>query len=211
MTCIPCSLDVPTTCNGVWPLHCHHISQDFKADRRAQFSAVLALQDAAEAYLVGLFKDTYMAAIYAKPVAIMPNDIQRACTIRGERAWATPGCSTSSLNCQWCYSNIAFWTWHWLHAVQMACRCNLNFAGPAILSTKCPSGSLLSPTEALPMQQTRLGYSVLSGSFTELIAIKLNRKTPAAASAMHQAKRLSMSHAPTVWAQSACKSEHAHV
>lgn len=47
---------------------------------------MLALQDAAEAYLVGLFKDTYMAAIYAKPVAIMPKDIQRARTIRGERA-----------------------------------------------------------------------------------------------------------------------------
>ncbi|PAV86897.1 hypothetical protein WR25_21642 [Diploscapter pachys] len=34
------------------------IAQDFKTDLRFQSSAVLALQEAAEAYLVGLFEDT---------------------------------------------------------------------------------------------------------------------------------------------------------
>jgi histone H3/H4 len=53
---------------------------------RFQSSAVLALQEAAEAYLVGLFEDTNLAAIHAKRVTIMPKDIQLARRIRGERA-----------------------------------------------------------------------------------------------------------------------------
>ena len=48
------------------------IAQDFKTDLRFQSSAVLALQEAAEAYLVGLFEDTNLAAIHAKRVTIMP-------------------------------------------------------------------------------------------------------------------------------------------
>ncbi|VAI53301.1 unnamed protein product [Triticum turgidum subsp. durum] len=48
--------------------------------------AVLALQEAAEAYLVGLFEDTNLCAIHAKRVTIMPKDIQLARRIRGERA-----------------------------------------------------------------------------------------------------------------------------
>ena len=44
------------------------------------------LQEAAEAYLVGLFEDTNLAAIHAKRVTIMPKDIQLARRIRGERA-----------------------------------------------------------------------------------------------------------------------------
>ena len=62
------------------------IAQDFKTDLRFQSSAVLALQEAAEAYLVGLFEDTNLAAIHAKRVTIMPKDIQLARRIRGERA-----------------------------------------------------------------------------------------------------------------------------
>ncbi len=61
-------------------------TQDFKTDLRFQSSAVLALQEAAEAYLVGLFEDTNLAAIHAKRVTIMPKDIQLARRIRGERA-----------------------------------------------------------------------------------------------------------------------------
>jgi histone H3/H4 len=34
------------------------IAQDFKTDLRFQSTAILALQEAAEAYLVGLFEDT---------------------------------------------------------------------------------------------------------------------------------------------------------
>ncbi|XP_026367016.2 uncharacterized protein LOC113264299 [Ursus arctos] len=62
------------------------IAQDFKTDLRFQSSAVMALQEACEAYLVGLFEDTNLCAIHAKRVTIMPKDIQLARRIRGERA-----------------------------------------------------------------------------------------------------------------------------
>lgn len=62
------------------------IAQDFKSDLRFQGSAVLAMQESAEAYLVGLFEDTNLCAIHAKRVTIMPKDIQLARRIRGERA-----------------------------------------------------------------------------------------------------------------------------
>nr|XP_025842363.1 uncharacterized protein LOC112910329 [Vulpes vulpes] len=42
------------------------IAQDFKTDLRFQSSAVMALQEACEAYLVGLFEDTNLCAIHAK-------------------------------------------------------------------------------------------------------------------------------------------------
>ena len=62
------------------------IAQDFKSDLRFQGSAILALQEASEAYLVGLFEDTNLSAIHAKRVTIMPKDIQLARRIRGERS-----------------------------------------------------------------------------------------------------------------------------
>ena len=62
------------------------IAQDFKADLRFQSSAIGALQEAAEAYLVGLFEDTNLAAIHAKRVTIQPKDIQLARRLRGERS-----------------------------------------------------------------------------------------------------------------------------
>ena len=61
------------------------ITRGFMADWHHQSSAVLALQEAAEAYLVGLFEDTNLCAIHAKRVTIMPKDIQLARRIRGER------------------------------------------------------------------------------------------------------------------------------
>ena len=61
------------------------LAQEFKADLRFQGSAVLALQEAAEAYLVGLFEDTNLCAIHARRVTIMPKDMQLARRIRGER------------------------------------------------------------------------------------------------------------------------------
>src|SRR3989338_8929952 len=42
------------------------IAQDYKTDLRFQSAAVAALQEAAEAYLVGLFEDTNLCAIHAK-------------------------------------------------------------------------------------------------------------------------------------------------
>ena len=61
------------------------IAQDFKNDLRFQTTAMLANQEAAEAYLVGLFEDTNICAIHAKRVTIMPKDIQLARRIRRER------------------------------------------------------------------------------------------------------------------------------
>ena len=61
------------------------IAQDFKTDLRFQSHAVLALQEASEAYLVGLFEDSNLCAIHAKRVTVMPKDIQLARRIRGER------------------------------------------------------------------------------------------------------------------------------
>ena len=58
------------------------IAQDFKTDLRFQSSAVMALQEACEAYLVGLFEDTNICAIHAKRVTIMPKDIQLARELR---------------------------------------------------------------------------------------------------------------------------------
>ena len=52
---------------------------------RFQSAAIMALQEAAEAYLVGLFEDSILCAIHAKRVTIMPKDIQLARRIRGER------------------------------------------------------------------------------------------------------------------------------
>ncbi len=62
------------------------IAQDFKTDLRFQSSAIGALQEASEAYLVGLFEDTNLCAIHAKRVTIMPKDIHLARRIRGERS-----------------------------------------------------------------------------------------------------------------------------
>ncbi|TEB32579.1 histone H3, partial [Coprinellus micaceus] len=61
------------------------IAQDFKTDLRFQSSAVMALQEAAEAYLVSLFEDTNLAAIHAKRVTIQPKDLALARRLRGER------------------------------------------------------------------------------------------------------------------------------
>jgi len=50
---------------------------------RWQSSALLALQEATEAYLVHLFEDANLCAIHAKRVTLMTRDIQLARRIRG--------------------------------------------------------------------------------------------------------------------------------
>ena len=60
------------------------IAQEFKTDLRFQSSSVMALQEASEAYLVGLFEDSNLCAIHAKRVTIMPKDMQLAKRIRGD-------------------------------------------------------------------------------------------------------------------------------
>jgi histone H3 len=62
------------------------IAQEFGDDTRFQSTAILALQEASEAFLVGLFEDTNMCAIHAKRVTIMPKDMQLAMRIRGGRS-----------------------------------------------------------------------------------------------------------------------------
>merc|ERR1712139_366078 len=61
------------------------IANAFTSDLRFQSSAVMALQEASEAYLIGLFEDTNLCAIHAKRVTIMTKDVQLARRIRGER------------------------------------------------------------------------------------------------------------------------------
>ena len=62
------------------------IAQDFKTDLRFQGAAILALQEAAEAYLVGLMEDINLCAIHTKRVTIKPDDIKLARRIRGEQS-----------------------------------------------------------------------------------------------------------------------------
>ncbi|KAF1768523.1 hypothetical protein GCK72_000335 [Caenorhabditis remanei] len=53
------------------------IAQGFRtADLRFQSLAIMALQEAAEAYLVGLFEDTNLCAIHARRVTIFPKDME---------------------------------------------------------------------------------------------------------------------------------------
>ena len=51
---------------------------------KLQSLVVLALQEAGEAFLVGLLEQVKMCAIHAKWVTIMPRDIQLACKIQGD-------------------------------------------------------------------------------------------------------------------------------
>jgi len=50
---------------------------------RWQGTAILALQEASEAHLVGLFEDANLCAIHGKRVTVMPKDMQLARRIRG--------------------------------------------------------------------------------------------------------------------------------
>ena len=51
---------------------------------RFQSSALMALQEAAESYIVQLFEDTNLCAIHAKRVTVMPKDMNLARRIRGD-------------------------------------------------------------------------------------------------------------------------------
>ena len=55
-----------------------------KIDMHFQGSAIICLQEAAEAFLVSLLEDANLCAIHAKRVTIMPKDIQLARHIQGE-------------------------------------------------------------------------------------------------------------------------------
>ena len=50
-----------------------------------QSTALAALQEAAENFLIGLFEDVNLLAIHAKRVTVMPHDIHLALRIRGDQ------------------------------------------------------------------------------------------------------------------------------
>jgi histone H3 len=58
-------------------------------DTRFQSLAVLALHEASEAYMVGMFEDTNLCAVHAKRVTIMPRDMLLARRLHG-KTWTTP-------------------------------------------------------------------------------------------------------------------------
>lgn len=59
------------------------IALEVKHNFRFQSSALMGLQEAAEAYLVDLFSDTNLCAIHAKRVTIMAKDMELAIRLRG--------------------------------------------------------------------------------------------------------------------------------
>lgn len=60
------------------------ICQKFKPNCFWQANALLALQEAAEAYMVHLFEDAYLCTVHAKRVTMYPKDLQLARRIRGK-------------------------------------------------------------------------------------------------------------------------------
>lgn len=54
-----------------------------RKDFRWQAEAMMALQESAEAHLIGIFEDANLCTIHAKRVTVMPRDIQLARRIRG--------------------------------------------------------------------------------------------------------------------------------
>ena len=69
------------------PFQClvREILQGFGAGFRVTPAMIMALQEAAEAYLVQLLEDLNLCAIHAKRITIQPKDIQLARWIHGER------------------------------------------------------------------------------------------------------------------------------
>jgi histone H3 len=55
-----------------------------KEGLRFQSTAIMAIQAATEAYIIGLFQDTNLCALHARRVTILPKDMQLARRIRGE-------------------------------------------------------------------------------------------------------------------------------
>ena len=62
------------------------IASDYHTDARFQAEALAALQEAAEAYLVGLFSDAFICSLHAHRVTLQPRDLLLARRIRGELA-----------------------------------------------------------------------------------------------------------------------------
>ncbi|CDW87275.1 histone h3 [Stylonychia lemnae] len=61
------------------------IARSSNPEIRFSIQGLLALQEAAECFLVGLFEDCHQCAIHANRVTVMPKDMQLARRLRGER------------------------------------------------------------------------------------------------------------------------------
>ena len=61
------------------------ITEETDHQLRFQSQAIQALQEASEAYIVGLFEDTNLCAIHAKRQTVMKKDMELARRIRGDR------------------------------------------------------------------------------------------------------------------------------
>merc|ERR1712151_916107 len=61
------------------------IVSDMDHELRFQSSALMALQEATEAYVVGVFEDTNLCAIHAKRMTVMKKDMDLARRLRGDR------------------------------------------------------------------------------------------------------------------------------
>jgi histone H3 len=62
------------------------VAQSQKEGLRWSASAVAAIQEATESYIIGLLSDANLAALHARRVTAMPRDLQLARRLRGERA-----------------------------------------------------------------------------------------------------------------------------
>ncbi|KAJ6501106.1 histone-fold-containing protein [Mycena vitilis] len=61
------------------------LTESFRVDMKFQSSALLALQEASEAYLVSFFEDALAAAVHGKRVTIQPKDFALVRRLRGSR------------------------------------------------------------------------------------------------------------------------------
>lgn len=102
---------------------------DYKTDLRFQSSAVMALQEAAEAYLVSLFEDTNLAAIHAKRVTMYvvsspcprpPIDMPSSQSTQG-----SPTRSSSPWR-TWCQLSC------WLDGWTLEIICSIDYPGSAL-------------------------------------------------------------------------------
>jgi histone H3 len=58
------------------------ITQGFRAEARFQTPALLALQEASEAFMIRLFEDANLCAMHSRRVTIQPKDLMLARRIR---------------------------------------------------------------------------------------------------------------------------------
>lgn len=61
------------------------VASALKEGLRFQSSAVAAIQEATESYVISLLADTNLCAIHTRRVTIMPRDVHLARRLRGER------------------------------------------------------------------------------------------------------------------------------